>query len=290
MKAKGTDTGGSSSISSTQFSDLINQPGVFMTIPINSLRIDSEYQRGLIGNRVDNIAKDWSWVACGTILVALRGPGSGEYYVIDGQHRVAAAERANITELPCLVFESLTHIDEAQGFLSANTARRVISIVDRYRAMLVVQDPVALKVKALLETADRSPDLRYRGNNEGKTIKCLEYLMAAITIDEEILDRIWPLLITLCEGRLITKRILQGTFYLERFLTNTSITERHWKRRFLQVGYDSITKSIDETTAFEGKAGSAICAQGVLRALNKGLRNKLKIEIKEIKEPSSEES
>jgi ParB-like nuclease domain len=275
MKTKSGPIG--SSFSTTDFPDLINQPGVFMSIPITSLRIDSEYQRGLIGSRVDKISNDWSWVACGCVLVALRGAGSGEYYVIDGQHRVAAAERANIPELPCLVFESLTHVDEAQGFLSANTSRRVINIIDRYRAMLVIGDPIALKVKRLLDIADRAPAVAVN-YNDGKSVKCLEFLMSAVSLDEETVEKIWPLMITLCEGRLISKRILQGIFYLERFLTNTSTTDRHWKRRFLQVGYDSIVKSINETVAFEGKAGSAVCCQGVLRALNHGLRNKLKVE------------
>lgn len=265
--------------------DVINKPGVFMMIPVGELKVDTEYQRPLTGNRVDLIAKDWNWVACACITVALRGAGSGDYYVIEGQHRVAGAKRAGIKELPCMVFESITHVDEAQGFLDSNTARRAMSVVDRYRALLVVKDPVALRVKELLAQAGRTPGMA--GGQGGKSrpsaareVSCLDYMMTAVAIDDATLTRLWPMVIEFCEGRLIAKNILQGLFYLERYLVNTSLTERHWRRRLMQIGYDTVHKNIVETIAFEGKGGQATCAKGILRALNRGLQKKLSIEVK----------
>jgi hypothetical protein len=276
-------------------SDLINKPGTFMMIPVRELKVDSEYQRSLAGSRVDKMSDDWSWVACGSITVALRGPGSGDYYVIEGQHRVAAAERAGIVELPCMVFESLTHIDEAHGFLDTNTARRAMSVIDRYRALLVVGDPTALRVRELLAQANRTPGAAGGvGGKErpsaGREVSCLDYMMSAVALDDVVLTRLWPMVIEFCEGRLISKNILQGLFYLERFLVNTSLTERHWRRRLMQVGYDTVVKNIVETIAFEGKGGAAICAKGVLRALNRGLQRKLTIEINPMSRKSREES
>lgn len=282
MKARGASSG----VNRTVTSDIANKPGVFLTIPIADLKIDTEYQRALQGSRVDRMSTDWSWVACGAILVALRGVGSGDYYVIDGQHRVAAAERANIIELPCLVFESMTHIDEAQGFIDVNISRKAMNVVDRYRALLVVEDPVALRVKVFLEQANRIPTV-YAGN-DASSIKCLDFLLTAVANYEETLATIWPLIIDICEGRLIAKKLVQGMLYLERFLSNTSLTERHWRRRLLQVGYDGLVKSIDETVAFEGKSGGAICAQGVLRGINRGLRNKLYAEFNKVETPEKD--
>lgn len=281
--------GGRGAYGNDRIADILNKPGVFMTIPVVDLKIDSEYQRSLTGHRVDRIKDNWSWIACGVITVALRGSGSGNYFVVDGQHRVAAAERANIAELPCLVFESLSHVDEAKGFIDVNTSRKAMSVVDKYRALLVVEDPVALHVRGLLELANRSPDYTGGSGNDGRAIRCLDYLMTAVAIDAKVLDDLWPLVIDVCEGRLITKKLVQGMFYIERFLTNTSLLDRHWRRRILQVGYDGITKSIDETAAFEGRSGAAVCANGVLRALNRGLRNKLVIEVKEGKPNAQEE-
>lgn len=261
--------------------DIINAPGVFIEIPTESLKLDPTYQRSLASHRIQMISQSWSWVACGVLTVALRqGEGdspSGDYYLIDGQHRVAAAKELKIPTLPCLVFESKSTVGEASGFLEANTARRTLGVLDRYRALLTIHDPVALKVKSLLDQIGRNPY-----DNSGRdTIKCLDFLMRAVEQDQNSLETIWPLMAELCEGRSILKAILSGFFYIERYLSNSSITERLWRRRILQVGYDAINRSIAETVGFEGKSGSAVCARGILRALNRGLRNKLTIQIKD---------
>src|SRR5712671_2608015 len=168
-------------------SDIIDRPGVFMMIPIADLKVDTEYQRGLIGARVDRISENWSWIACGVLTIALRGTGSGNYYVVDGQHRVAAAERHGLTEVPCMVFESQDHQEEAQGFLDANTNRKAMSVIDRYRALLIVQDSIALEVKRLLDAAGRLPS---EGNvHDGSAIKCIDYMMQAVATDAEVLER-----------------------------------------------------------------------------------------------------
>lgn len=250
-------------------------------IPVTELRIDTEYQRGLNGSRVDTLAKEWDWVACGCLIVALRGAGSGEYFVIDGQHRLGGAKRAGILELPCLVFESQTHKDEARGFLNTNMNRRSMSILDRYRALLVVGDPVASKTKELLEIAGRTPQEGVSGNRGGEAVRCIGYIMSAVQTDQETLERLWPLVIQITESRLLVKRLLQGLFYIERYLSNTSLLERHWRKRLLTIGYDVLCRSIDETCTYEGKSGAAICAQGVLRAINRGLRNKLEVTVTE---------
>ncbi len=279
----------SASNSGPAIGDLINQPGTFLMIPVTELKTDTTYQRGLTGSRVDRIAENWSWIAFSVVVVALSGPGSGDFFIVDGQHRVAAAERKGIVEVPCIVFESQTHEDEAQGFLDTNTSRKAMSIMDRYRALITVHDPVALKVQQLLDQAHRNPYNRGGGNNDNSAaIMCLDYCMQAVSIDEDIFVRIWPLVVDLCEGRLIVKRLLQGLFYTERYLTNTSLLERHWRRRLLQCGYDVIIKSIDETCAYEGRSGAAICAAGVLRSINRGLRNKLYLTVEAKQDDSTE--
>lgn len=88
MKQARATSGGSARVGPVS---IPNKPGVFMEIPTEALRIDTEYQRPISGARVDNIAGDWSWVACGVLTVALRGTGSGDYFVIDGQHRLESS-------------------------------------------------------------------------------------------------------------------------------------------------------------------------------------------------------
>lgn len=68
-----------------------------------ALRIDTKYQRPARDSKVRAIASDWSWPACGEIVVVDQG---GDYHVIDGAHRVLAANRRDdIETLPCTVLE-----------------------------------------------------------------------------------------------------------------------------------------------------------------------------------------
>jgi hypothetical protein len=261
--------------------DLINKPGVFMMISPEVLKVDTQYQRPVSGQRTDRIAESWSWIDCGVLTVALRGPSSGDYFVIDGQHRLEGAIRAGIHELPCMVFESREVADEALTFVNVNTNRRAVTIVEKYRAMLKYNDPGALYVEKLLKIANRVPESggQKSGTQRAGTIMCLDFLLQAVDRYPETLDKIWPLMIELCDGELMTKRLLAGFCYIERFLTHTSVTESHWRRRILRVGYDKITTSIDETGKFERRYSTAICAQGILRAVNQGLRSRLQLTV-----------
>src|SRR5215471_14986336 len=86
-------------------------------LPINKLSVDPSYQRGEKKRLINFIAKDWDWRKCGAIHVSLRE--DGEWKIIDGQQRTAAAKlRGDIKELPALIYdEELKLHDEADIFL-----------------------------------------------------------------------------------------------------------------------------------------------------------------------------
>jgi hypothetical protein len=121
-----------------------------LNIHKHDLNIDHTYQReNVIISKVQQIQASWSWIGCGTILVALRHDGS--YWVMDGQHRVLAARnRSDIDELPCLVFAVESKTDEAAGFLVANTQRKPVTAIAKYKAMVLTNDPTAMAVDEVL--------------------------------------------------------------------------------------------------------------------------------------------
>jgi hypothetical protein len=83
---------------------LIDRPGVYENIDKKRLGIDESYQRPEIVSKIREMSANWSWMACGVILVARRGK---RFYVYDGQQRTAAAmRRSDIKTLPCLVFDT----------------------------------------------------------------------------------------------------------------------------------------------------------------------------------------
>lgn len=127
--------------------------------PIPQLQIDPAYQRsidtGSSQGLIRRIAMQWDWGLCQPLTVAKRDDGS--LWVIDGQHRLAAARlRNDIYDLPCVVVSSVSAIDEAAAFVSLNQQRRPLSKLDIFRAALAAQDDEAVRILQALENAGLS--------------------------------------------------------------------------------------------------------------------------------------
>src|SRR5688500_4417291 len=80
-------------------------------VDLRKIKIDKDYQRDLNISRVYEISAAWDMGAAGTVIVSRRK--GGELYLIDGQHRVAAAQQAGETEILSLVYSGLTPAQEA---------------------------------------------------------------------------------------------------------------------------------------------------------------------------------
>lgn len=247
-------------------------PGKFMMIPKNDLRIDHSYQRPATATdpKVKRIAAEWSWLACGAIIVGLR---RGLPYVIDGQHRVLAAwKRADITELPCIVFETENIIDEASGFRRANKNRKPMQAVEEFNAMLVEGNREAQIVNELVSKSGRKIS---KGAGEG-TVKCVSVMLKCIKQDEGAFRRIWPVVIEICEDRVLHSEILDGAFYLEtNAADDASIAMKPWRDRFINATYSGMLEAIGTAKAFYSKGGPKVYAQGILSIMNKRARTNL---------------
>jgi hypothetical protein len=120
------------------------------------LLIDDSYQRSLDAESsqtlIRRIAAGWDWGLCQPLFVARRVDGG--MYVVDGQHRLAAAVlRGDIPQLPCVV----SHFDgadkEAAAFVALNQQRRPLNALDLFKASLASGDQEATKIKAALDQA-----------------------------------------------------------------------------------------------------------------------------------------
>jgi hypothetical protein len=131
--------------------------------PCCALRIDEAYQRVISGKQsqslIREIAENWDWRLCAPLTVSHRADEAGEmaFFVIDGQHRLAAAEmRGDIEELPCIISVFGGFEEEALAFIAINTARRQVTALDKYHARVAAKEPLALKIKAAVADADLS--------------------------------------------------------------------------------------------------------------------------------------
>jgi len=120
------------------------------------LQIDSDYQRSLETGQsqglIRRIAVHWDWGLCQPLIVARRADGG--LYVVDGQHRLAAAKlRGDIWQLPCVVSSYRNAAEEAACFVALNQQRRPLGRLDVFKAALAAGDEEAQQVVAALEEA-----------------------------------------------------------------------------------------------------------------------------------------
>lgn len=131
------------------------------------LAIDATYQRGLetapSQALVRRIAQGWDWSLCQPLVVARRAEG---YFVIDGQHRLAAAKlRGDLQVLPCVVVDYASPQAEAAAFVALNRQRRPLSALDIFRAAVASGDPQARAIEAAIAAAGLR--LTTHTNNQG---------------------------------------------------------------------------------------------------------------------------
>jgi hypothetical protein len=157
-------------------------------LPTGRLKIDPSYQRALNEQRVRRMATGWCALLAQTIDVSERG---GEWYVLDGQHRLAAARMAGVPELAATVYNDLTPSAEARLFVELNTLRSRPSAADIFRAQLQAGDQTALSVLRAAAEADVDIDINKvtGGNKPPRATRSVGALLAVHAAGGETLVR-----------------------------------------------------------------------------------------------------
>lgn len=122
---------------------------------VEQLEVDPTYQRSIENSEsqalIAEIALNWHWGRAQLLNVSRR---DGRLFVVDGQHRHAAASlRGDIQQLPCLVEEFANVAEEAALFNDLNGRRRPVSALDKFRAALVAGDPDCTAIGAAMDRA-----------------------------------------------------------------------------------------------------------------------------------------
>lgn len=132
----------------------VGQMPVLQFCALSQLMIDPAYQRSTEETAsqrlIRAIAIDWNWTLFQPLTVARRANDNG-LYVIDGQHRLAAAKlRTDINQLPCVVVDSKDAVEEAAKFVLLNTQRRALTGLEVFNASLASRDPEAVAIHAAM--------------------------------------------------------------------------------------------------------------------------------------------
>ena len=251
---------------------LKDEPGQLRSIPKTKLGIDSTYQREWNEAKTRNLAKAWSWIACGALIVACRD--SDGLFIVDGQHRWAGAMlRADITHLPCIVFKTDGAREEAVGFLDANTNRKALHSLDKFKAQIIAGDAVAIAVKKMLD------EVGYAASKDEKLhgIRCISRLLWNYRVNETEFRAAWPAIVAAANGGAIRERIVDGLVWIEKNGVGNSLSERQWIARIRSIGQPALMEAAARASAYYAKGGANVWGAGMLRVINQRLKIKFKI-------------
>lgn len=150
----------------------------------DQLLIDDGYQRRLevksSQTLIRKIAMFWDWGLCQPLFVARRADGG--LYVVDGQHRLAAARlRDDIWQLPCVVTSFRNAEEEAASFVALNQQRQPLNRMQLFKAARAAGDENAASIQAALDEAGlwigSSPDLSMQKPGAIVCIAALEHCL-----------------------------------------------------------------------------------------------------------------
>lgn len=244
--------------------------GTFMEIDKAELMVDHDYQRSDVsGSKVRSIARAWSWAGCGAISVALRP--NGLFFVFDGQHRVLAAKmRSDITTLPCMVFECDSIAKEAAGFLVTNSERKMVSAIDKFNSLVMTEDQAAEAVERVIREAGLQ--ISKTSTRPGQ-IKCVSRCLRMAAENVDAFESAIHLAEVLCRDvSHVQEDIVLGLFCIQR--RYGLLDDSRFVRRVVDVGHAAIIDGIQRSRIFRQNGGEKTLVEGILAAVNKGLRNR----------------
>lgn len=253
-----------------------DRPGEQVMVELAVLNVDRwTYQRdGHQEGKILRMAREWSYVACGSLTVARRKDAT--LWVVDGQNRMMAAQRRGITHLPANIYDVDGIAAEADAFYRVNCNRKPLPAYNKWKAKLAQGDLTAIALRDLAQAAGRSISPTNASN--GETIACITAITRCLNEDRARLERIWPLVCQLTSSRIMHNELIEGLFYMEGHMPEAaSITQAKWKNRILEAGFDRLRSGIQEAASYYKKGGAKVWARGIVDTINHRLHRKLEL-------------
>lgn len=249
-------------------------PGTLQMLHKSVLSVHPAYQRDLNELKSRQVAAAWSWVGCGALVVGRR---SGDFWVIDGQHRLMAAKlRSDIALLPCVVFDTEDVKQEARGFIDLNTGRKPIGSLARHKALLSAGDGVAVLVQEACDALDLTMK---RSATKAGEIEAVTWCTRRAAESAEAFVQVLTLAAELsrADGTSIKERVLDGLWFLNQRVEG-GLQNHRMNKRLREKGARALLEAANRAAVFYVAGGGLVWAKGILAELNKGLHHKFVME------------
>lgn len=140
-------------------------------VPISLMKVSPKAQREFKVSHAADFAADFDFEALGYPVISKR---DGNYYIVDGQHRVAALKMIGWSDqqIQCEVYEGLDEAAEAELFLRRDK-RRAIQAFDRFRIGVVADREVETDIDRIV----RAQGLRVATDDNPQSIAAVGALL-----------------------------------------------------------------------------------------------------------------
>ena len=251
--------------------DYLN-PGIIRNLYTSRLISGLPYQRTLNEKVVEKLVRCWDRMLMEPLVVSYR---DGKYYVIDGQHRIAALRvlfQDKDTLVPCIVHMGLTEADEAALFYKLAQSRRKLSCAQSVKALLKSGGDVEInEIQAMLDAKGFQWILNGRGAGNYKIRATRAVISSYHLLGRKSFPRLLFLLAKTWKGdsASLTAMMLTGTaLFLKRY--EAEINDHHFISRLKNVSPEIIIDEAkeDKTT----RRNDVRCARVLLLYYNKSVR------------------
>ncbi len=123
----------------------------FIKIKPSDTSVDHRFQRDLEMSRAEAMALAYDSTLFGVPVVSKRPDGS--YFIIDGQHRIAANIKHGLGDVPVMmeVHEGLSEEEEAELFHRLNKTRKGVRALSQFKTRIFYKEPIAKDIEATLK-------------------------------------------------------------------------------------------------------------------------------------------
>ncbi|WP_048646570.1 DUF6551 family protein [Nitratireductor soli] len=121
-------------------------------VSVETIDVDSNYQREIKPALVNKILRGFSWTRFGAIVLSRQE--SGRFSIVEGQHRWKAASlHPDVDQVPAVIVSHADVAGEARSFLAINRDRMAVTSVEQYWAGLTAGDDNAIQISKVLQSA-----------------------------------------------------------------------------------------------------------------------------------------
>lgn len=175
--------------------------GTERTIPSSKLTSGLPYQRPVDGKEVSRLIREWDDRLLDPVVVSFR---DGRFYVVDGQHRVAAMRWMNdggTVMVPCKVYDGLTYEQEADLCYKLDKAKKRLSLSQSTNALVESgADAESAEIRRLLERCGFTWALGQKSRKQNEVVSTRAVINAYRLLGGASFSRMFSLLRATWDG------------------------------------------------------------------------------------------